>query len=217
MKPFGTSMTTKLTMRAAIALVVASAGAAWCLATPFADIASPPGPLTHVWVGNDLSCQVEHIDDAPDYEFFPPNIIPGDSGTFIAMGGVLYAPDFSYARRSTASGSTSACTHRSTPANQTPVTGSGTAADPFTVITVVDVAATGLHIQQTDTYVTGREYYTTQITITNNGVGTASGVLYRAADAFLGGSDTGYGFTEVFSGNRKAVGCSNNADNITSR
>ena len=45
-------------------------------------------------MGNDLSCQVQHIDDAPDYEFYPPDIIPGDSGTFIAMGGVLYAPDF---------------------------------------------------------------------------------------------------------------------------
>ena len=77
------------------------------------------------------------------------------------------------------------------------MTGSGTAADPFKVITVVDVAATGLVIQQTDTYVTGREYYTTEIMISNNGADTASGVLYRAADAFLGGSDTGYGFTEA--------------------
>ena len=94
MKPFGTSMTTKLTMRAAIALVVASAGATWCLATPSADISSPAGPLTHVWIGNDLSCQVQHIADAPDYEFYGPDIIPGDAGTFIAMDGVLYAPDF---------------------------------------------------------------------------------------------------------------------------
>jgi uncharacterized repeat protein (TIGR01451 family) len=77
----------------------------------------------------------------------------------------------------------------------------------------VEVPETGLVIQQTDTYVTGREYYTTDITITNNGASTASGILYRAADAFLGGSDTGYGFTEVFSGNRSAVGCSNNANN----
>ena len=89
----GTKITTKLTMRAAIALVIASAGAAWCLATPSADISSG-GPLTHVWIGNDLSCQVQHIADAPDYEFFPSDVIPGDSGTFIAMGGVLYAPDF---------------------------------------------------------------------------------------------------------------------------
>src|SRR4029079_4074259 len=93
MKRFATSMTTKLTMRAAIALVVASAAAAWCLATPSTDIASG-GPLPHVWVGNDLSCQVQHIADAPDYEFYGPDIIPGDSGTFIALDGVLYAPDF---------------------------------------------------------------------------------------------------------------------------
>ena len=53
--------------------------------------------------------------------------------------------------------------------------------------------------------------------ISNNGADTASGVLYRAVDAFLGGSDTGYGFTEVFSGNRKAVGCSVNANNIATR
>src|SRR6187401_3626526 len=94
MKPLGTSMTTKLTMRAAIALVVASAGAAWCLATPSADIASPTGPLTHVWIGSDLSCQVQHIADAPDYEFYGPDIFPADAGTFIAMDGALYAPDF---------------------------------------------------------------------------------------------------------------------------
>ena len=107
---------TKLTMRAAIALVVASVGATWCLLAmnpagaltkptkkrsateaplmiPVADIVSA-GPLTHVLLGNDLSCQVQHIADAPDYEFYGPDIFPADAGTFIAMDGVLYAPDF---------------------------------------------------------------------------------------------------------------------------
>src|ERR1700751_2850955 len=98
MQPFGASMTTKLAMRAAIALVVASAGAAWCLATtPAADINSA-GPLTHIWVGNDLSCPTQHMFDAPNYEFYPAgegfNFKPGDYGTFIAMDGMLYAPDF---------------------------------------------------------------------------------------------------------------------------
>jgi uncharacterized repeat protein (TIGR01451 family) len=176
------------------------------------DISSG-GPLTHVWIGNDLSCQVQHIADAPDYEFYGPDIFPGDAGTFIAMGGVLYAPDFANHDYSSAEFFLGAYAPF-TPVSQTGVTGSGTAADPFKVITVVGVAATGLVIQQTDTYVTGREYYTTEIKISNNGADTASGVLYRAADAFLGGSDTGYGFTQVFSGNRKAVGCSNNADNM---
>jgi uncharacterized repeat protein (TIGR01451 family) len=218
MKPFRTSMTTKLTIRAAIALVVASAGAAWCLPPPFADISSAGGPLTHVWVANDLSCQVAHIDDAPDYEFYGQDIIPADAGTFIAMGGVLYAPDFANHDYSTAQFVIGPYT-TFTPVSQTPVMGSGTAADPFKVITKVDVTGTALQIQQTDTYVAGREYYTTEIKISNNGTGTATadGVLYRAADAFLGGTDSGYGFTQVFtapfSANRKSVGCSENPNN----
>jgi len=206
-------MTKKLTMRTAISLLLASAGAAWCLATPSADIASPPGPLTHVWVGEDLSCQVQHIADAPDYEFYGPDIFPADAGTFIAMDGVLYAPDFENHDSSTAEFFLGAYTPF-TPVSQTLVSGSGTAADPFKVITVVDVAATGLRIQQTDTYVVGDEHYNTEVNICNSGLTTASGVLYRAADAFLASSDTGFGFTEIFSGNRLAVGASNNANNM---
>jgi hypothetical protein len=211
MKPSGTSITNKLTVCAAIALLVASAGATWCLATPSADISAPTGPLTHIWVGKDLSCQVQHIADAPNYEFYGPDIFPGDAGTFIATGGVLYAPDF-FAHDYTATDSLGVRTAFS-PIGQTAVSGSGAAATPLKVVTSVGVGTTGLVIQETDTYVTGREYYTTQIIISNNGADTASGVLYRAADAFLGGSDTGYGFTETFSDNRNAVGCSNNPNN----
>src|SRR3982751_2757148 len=93
MKPLGTRMTTKLATRAAIALVVAAAAATRCLATPSADISST-GPLTHVWVGEDLSCQVQHIADGTVHEFYPQDIFPADSGTFIALDGILYAPDF---------------------------------------------------------------------------------------------------------------------------
>ena len=149
MKPFGTSLTTKLTVRAAIALVVASAAATWCLATPSADISST-GPLTHVWIGNELSCQVQHIADAPAYEFYGPDIFPADAGTFIAIGGALYAPDF-FGHDYTSAGFLIGPYTPFTPVSQTPVTGSGTAVDPFKVITVADVAATGLVIQQTDT------------------------------------------------------------------
>ena len=163
-------------------------------------------------MGNDLSCQVQHSADAPDYEFYGPDIFPGDAGTFIAMGGVLYAPDF-FAHDYSSAGFFLADYTPFTPVSQTGVSGSGAAATPFTLVTTVGVGTTGLVIQQTDTYVTGREYYTTDIKISNNGADTASGILYRAFDAFLGGSDTGYGFTELFSGNRKAVGCSVNPNN----
>ena len=234
MKRFATSMTTKLTMRAAIVLVVASVGATWCLlamnpagaltkptkkrsateapaTTPVADIVSA-GPLTHVWLGNELSCQVQHVDDGDVHEFFPDDTIPGDCGTFIAMEGVLYAPDFP-AHGTTSTDSIGARTVF-TPISQTPVTGSGTTTDPFKVITVVGVAETGLVIQQTDTYVVGQEYYTTEVMISNDGAGTASGVLYRAGDAFLATSDFGYGFTEVFGSDRNAVACSVNENNM---
>src|SRR5206468_3902889 len=164
MKPFGTSMTTKLTMRAAIALVVASAGAAWCLATPSADISST-GPLTHVWVGNELSCQVQHSFDGTVHEFYPINIFPADYGPSIAMGAVHYGPAC-FAHGKSAAGSVGNLTPF-TPVSQTLVTGSGTTADPFKVITVVDVAETRLVIHQTDTYVLGREYFTTEIMISN--------------------------------------------------
>ncbi len=138
-------MTTKLTMRAAIALVVASAGATWCLATPSADISSA-GPLTHVWVGNDLSCQAQHVFDTPNYEFYPAgadagNSSPGDYGTFLAMDGMLYAPDI-YSHDSTAAFSIGFFTPFD-PVSQN-VSGSGATADPFKVVTIVDVGETGL-------------------------------------------------------------------------
>jgi len=176
--------------------------------TPFADIASA-GPLTNVYIGNELSCQIRHTGDTA-LEFYPPATIPGDCGTFIAMGGILYAPDF-VAHGVTATNNLGTKTVY-TPISQTPVTGTGTSLDPYKVITIVGVAATGLTIEQTDTYVTGDEHYTTQVKIINGGANAASGVLYRAADAFLGGSDFGFGFGEIF-GDRKAIGCSVNANN----
>ena len=206
----------KLMMRAAIALVAASAGATWCLATQSADISSA-GPLTHVWVGNDLSCQAQHMFDAPNYEFYPAggdlNLKPGDYGTFIAMDGMLYAPDFAN-HDLTAAGSIGFYTPFN-PVSQSGVGGSGTTADPFKVVTIVDVGETGLQIQQTDSYVVGAEFFTTNIVISNNGSGaaTADGVLYRAFDAFLGGNDHGYGFTKDLGDNRIAVGCSANPNN----
>ena len=223
---------TKLILRAGLALLAASISATWCLlaasnaqpivdpakgastdtpaVTPFMDIASA-GPLTHVWIGNELSCQAQHVADGSTHEFYPPSTVPGDCGTFIAMGGTLYAPDFTN-HGGTATGNLGTYTVF-TPVSQSPVTGTGTQGDPFRVVTVVDVAMTGLQIQQTDSYVIGEESYRTDTTIMNNGSGPASGVLFRAADAFLGGSDSGYGFTAVF-GNLNAVGCSVNPNNM---
>src|ERR1700754_3292080 len=75
------------------AIVAATAPAIALAATPYQDIASA-GPLGHVYLGNDLSCQVAHTGDTL-LEFYDPTEIPGDCGTFVVVGSTLYAPDFS--------------------------------------------------------------------------------------------------------------------------
>jgi uncharacterized repeat protein (TIGR01451 family) len=177
--------------------------------TPYQDITSA-GPLTNMYIGNDLSAQVNHMLDGSTGEFYPPETNPGDSGTLVAIGGTLYAPDFN-SHGGTATAALGTYTPF-TPVSQTGVTGSGTASDPYQVITTVSAGHSGLSIQQTDSYIVGDESYETSLLLTNNGHNTVSGVLYRAGDSFLGASDSGYGFTEVF-GDRDAIGCSVNPDN----
>jgi hypothetical protein len=175
-------------------------------ATPFADISSA-GPLTHVYIGNELSCQVAHVGDAV-LELFPSGVIPGDCGSFLVVGNTLFAPDFAN-HGGTATGSLGAYTPF-TPVSQSAVTGSGSPADPFRVVTVVDAGATGLRITETDSYVVGQGAYRTDIAISNTGAAAQDVLLYRAGDCFLQGSDIGFGFVDVAD---KSVGCSANANN----
>jgi len=177
--------------------VLAGAGPAWAKgsttpgSTPFRDIASS-GPLTHVYLGNELSCQVAHTGDT-DLELYPPDTVPGDCGTFLVVQGTdtLYAPNFR-AHGGTATGSLGDYTPW-TPVSQSAVSGSGTSSDPYKVTTVADAAVTGLEVTQVDTYVIGQESYTSTITVDNAGAASQSLVLYRAGDCFLGGSDNGTG------------------------
>jgi hypothetical protein len=174
--------------------------------TPYKDIASS-GPLTHVYLGNELSCQVAHTGDAA-LELFPSSSIPGSCGTFVFRGDTLFAPDF-------ANHSGSATGNLGTyvpwnPSSQTDVSGAGTTASPYKVTTVVGAPNTGLRITQVDSYVVGQESYRTEITVANQGGANESGVLYRAGDCFLQGNDVGYGFIDT---TNAAAGCSVNASN----
>jgi uncharacterized repeat protein (TIGR01451 family) len=173
-------------------------------ATPFTDIMSG-GPLTDIFLGNELSAQIAHTGDS-DYEVFPPETTPGDYGTFLLIGGVLYSPDFE-GHGSTATGGLGSYTAH-TPVSQSGVTGSGTSGDPYQVVTTATVGATGITVTQTDSYVVGDEFYRTDMVFTNNTGSTVNAILYRAMDCYLGGSDSGYGFVTG-----SAVGCSVNANN----
>ncbi|HEU5307337.1 MAG TPA: hypothetical protein VFW97_08430 [Acidimicrobiia bacterium] len=145
---------------------------------------SSAGPLTNIYLSNELNCQVDHVGDV-DHEFFGD--VPGACGTLIATGGTLYGPSVI-----PAGGSASPRTTY-TEVSQSGVTGSGTAGDPFQVVTVVDAGTTGLRLTETDSYIVGTETYRTDVAISNSGGSSQNFILYRAGDCFLQGSDVGFG------------------------
>ncbi len=158
-----------------------------------ADIQST-GPLTDIWITNDLSCQVAHAGN-PSYEFYGPSDIPGDCGTTVAAGGVLYGflGSFDWVTDS-----------------QSQVTGLGTMQSPYRVETDVhaenDSGPIGLAVTEVDSYVVGSEYYRTDVTLTNVNSSAALTDLkvYHSADCYLQGSDTGFGFVDPSNG---AIAC----------
>ena len=173
-----------------VALCIIALGSPPALAIPI----NSSGPLTTVDVSTDLNCAVNHTGDA-DGEFF------GDTacGTLLATGGTLYGP-----ADIPAGGSASPRT-AFTPVSQSPITGTGTGADPFTVVTVVSLPSSPLRITETDSYVTGEESYRTDVTVANIGDLAASAILYRAGDCFLQNSDTGFGSADTSAGSVSCV------------
>jgi hypothetical protein len=176
-----------LGLSAALSLaVVPAAGAAQQI------IASSGGPLTQIWLNDNLGCQADHSGDT-SHEFFG-GTDPGSCGTYLSAGGTSFGPR----------------TTGFTPVSQSGVTGSGTSGDPFKVVTVVAAGTTGLGIFQTDTYVAGQESYRTDITVSNSGSAAMDAALYHAGDCFLQNSDTGFGF---FDSSTQGIFCTANPNN----
>ncbi|HEX2191982.1 MAG TPA: hypothetical protein VHH09_02225 [Acidimicrobiales bacterium] len=161
------------------AVVVAAALAVWTGTASAEQTITSAGPLTSIRITDDLNCAVNHASDT-EGEFF------GDTAcaTQIAVGGTVYGPESIPAGNSPTP---------FTPVSQSAVTGTGSASDPFTITTVVDVGTTGLRITQTDSYVVGQESYRTDVQIANTSGSPQSVILYRAGDCFLQNSDDGFG------------------------
>ncbi|MBK6688977.1 MAG: hypothetical protein IPG45_31205 [Deltaproteobacteria bacterium] len=174
-------------------------------------ITATTAPLSRIFLGVDGSTQIEHLLDA-SYEVYPPSGVPGDYGTILAIDGALYAPDFDNHSDGTATDSLNNVAPYIvlTPVFQTGVLGTGAAFDPFRVTTSLAAGGTGVQVVQTDAYAVGAESYLTTIQLTNTSTSPRVIVLYRAADCYLGGSDSGYGAVDPLSG---AVSCSSNPDN----
>ena len=197
MRPAVRAFTLSIVMLLAVSVSAAAA-------TPRADISSA-GPLTHVYLGNELSCQV---DRSGAKQLYPTGNTPGDCGTFASYGGTLYKPDFVGHGGSTAT-DMAATGAVFTPVSQSAVTGAGTIASPYRVVTVV-TAGPKLRMTQTETYVTGDEHWLTRLDVENLDSAPLTTSIYRAMDCFLGGADIGYGYKDVSSG---GVGCSAAPDN----
>ncbi|MGZ4232909.1 MAG: PKD domain-containing protein [Solirubrobacteraceae bacterium] len=159
------------------------------------DIHSDAGPLTDIYIGDNLTCQVAHTGNQ-DFEFFSPSNQAGHCETDVSVGSTDNAQLFQPGNW--------------TPVSQSAVSGDGSARNPFTVTTTVQAvsASSGsplLTLTQTDTYVVGNEYYRTDMTLTNATDASLPVRLYHAADCYLQGSDSGYGFVDA---TNHAVACS---------
>ncbi len=172
------------------------------------------GPLDEIIISDELNCQVSHVADE-DYEFYPPSYHPpedyplesriGACATQIHVDGVTYGPT------ELPGGPTPV---PFTPVTQSSVAGAGTPANPFAIVTVVDVGSTGLRLTETDTYVVGQESYRTDVVIANSSDTPQEVVLYRAGDCYLQNSDWGYGAVDTSTG---AVSCVGLDDSGTAR
>src|ERR1700760_1782290 len=161
------------------------------------DIHSDAGPLTDIYIGDNLTCQVAHTDDT-SLEFYSPSNQAGHCETDVSVGSTGDAQLFQ-------PGSW-------TPVSQSAVSGDGSARNPFSVTTTVQALSASsasplLTLTQTDTYVVGNEYYRTDITLANATDASLPVKLYHAADCFLQGSDSGFGFVDA---TNRAVACSQN-------
>ncbi|HEX4107635.1 MAG TPA: hypothetical protein VHX88_05845 [Solirubrobacteraceae bacterium] len=190
-------------MTPAFRLLVATCTSALALGLPAlarAQSITSSGPLSMITTGDDLSCQVQVNGDEA------PSLPDGECGTWLSL-------DSGYTNDLFGPSGGPTTTYDFTPNTQT-LTGSGTAADPYTLTT--DVYATDtdyspsalVELTEVDTYVTGQDYYSTTVTITNvsfdasavrprTGVRphqlSLTGVLYHASGCALYNTNSSFG------------------------
>jgi hypothetical protein len=147
-------------------------------------------PLTIV-VGSDTSTQVYNSNVPGEGQYYPPDCNPGetaDNGIFVSLGGLVYGPDFSNHPCGSASNSYTPWTQVS----MTPVSGTGTSGDPYTVVIVVTAGATGLQLTETLTYVTGQPGYNASLAFSNVGQAALTWDTFHGSDLYLADNDDGF-------------------------
>lgn len=162
--------------------------------TPAPAPPAPPAPLPNSSLPRhiagytttpDLQCGLFTQEDLRD-EFFGGSFGNDACGTFVAIDGLLYGPSVIPA------GSGLGVVEPWTPVSQT-FDGTGTQADPFTTVTRVAAAFSGIELTETDTWVDGGNVVNSRFVITSEAGDARPVRLYRAADCYVGDSDVGFG------------------------
>lgn len=149
------------------------------------------GSRLRIEIGADTSLQVWDSMVGPAFAMLLPNCLdPGataDAGILVAIDGSIFGPDFA---NHTCGTSAPAGFTPWTPVSISPVTGSGSASDPFTVVVVADAGSTGLRLTETVTHVDGTAYFVPTVAFSNNAAATLSWKTFLAADMYLGPTGT---------------------------
>jgi hypothetical protein len=172
-------------------------------------------PLVTVINGNPLQI---HVGDDNSFQVFN-SLVPGsgqiyptdatdtaDMGWFVRTADTtLYAPNFGEHPSGTATGSIGSYI-AFTPVSLSPVSGSGTSADPFRVTVNGTLGTSGLRANQQVLYVNGNNYFTKIFTLSNDGA-TQTVKIFMGADIYLASSDSGVPFREPTSGSPGGQDC----------
>ena len=161
------------------------------------------GSLSQINVGVDTTLQVVDKRVSRSGEFFPVGTnCTADFGVFVTVGSTLYGPSPT---------STWHCTGTKwnmpivpyTPVSQT-VSGSGTSASPFTVVTVVRLGVSSLTLTQIISFVAANTYFTETNTLSNTGPLVPVAKIFNVGEPDPGSIDVANGYHDSVS-----VGASN--------
>lgn len=164
-------------------------------------------PLT-VHVGADNSFQIINSAIPGVGQIYPTQAVgTADMGFFVRTADQFYSPDFRNHSDSTATSFSNNTPFTST--SLSAVTGSGTAADPFTVSAASTLGTSGIAATLKVQYVNGNNYFTKALTLSNSAA-SQNVKIFLGADIFLAASDRGRPYIETAStspGGQSGDGC----------
>ncbi len=178
-------------------------------------IAGALQPVTTTINGTPLSIVVG---DEHSYQIFN-SAIPGvgqmypsdstgtaDMGWMVRIGSELFAPAFNAHPDGSATSNLGAYT-AFTPQSISPVSGDGSAANPFRVTVTSALGSSGVTASEQISYVNGQNYFQKEFTLTNGGAAAADARIFLGGDIYLAGQDSGVPYREAASSSPGGQDC----------